>query len=513
MKAKRISILSLVVPALFAVASCSRQSGPAAATPVQSGPTPITIAISLHAQETAPDWSSPLGKFVLENTNVTVTGEYWPDGTVTEKQNLALASGELPDLFFATRDQAFLYGAEGIFEPLDDLLAGNAPHIMRYITPENSSVLKSPNDGKIYLIPKYYQLNTFTEWTFDYRRDILEEMGEPEPGTIEEWYQLFKKVQARYPDMVVLCERNRGVDMFTHAAFDMGKIDGYYGIIGSDFDKHRIVYLPVTNEWKDMLQFYNRFYAENILDHEYLTIQYNDWWERKIGGGRAFACWTMNMSRADQANQLAHGAGLDQVEWRVAETVKNYKTGERIQYKTANPWQEAGLALNAKSKVKEAAIKYIDFFFTDEFPAYGNYYSADTRFSNLGFTDRRTMAEWDWGKYIGYSGFFNYPQFFPYNVFENNNPPLPASLEHFSKNNKYVKAIPTITRSGDLERWVSATTDMKTYVDTAMDEFITGRRSFSQWDAYVQAVRNMGLDQAVETVQGWYDNYWNTVGK
>lgn len=467
----------------------------------------------LHSQETAPDWDSPLGKYIRENTNVTVEGEYWPTETTVEKQNLALASGDLPDLFYATRDQAFLYGSEGVFDPLDDILAKNAPHIMSYITPDNVSILKSPNDGKIYSIPKYYQLNTFTEWTFDYRRDILEEMGEPEPSTIDEWYALFKKVQARYPDMTVLSERNRGVDMFTHAAFDMGKIDGYYGIIGSDYDKHEIVYLPITNEWRDMLQFYNKLYAENILDHDYLTIQYNDWWERKIGGGRAFACWTMNMSRADQANQLAAGAGLPHVQWRVAETVKNYKTGERIQYKTANPWQESGYALNAKSKVKEAAIRYMDFFFTDEFPAYANWYSLDTRFSNLGFTDRRSMAEWDWGKYIGFSGFFNSPQFFPFNVAPNNVPPLPASLEHFQRNQGYIKPIPTLARSGNLDRWVSVTTDLTTFVNTSMDEFITGRRPFSQWDAYVKAVKAMGADEAVKTVQEWYTNYWNSLGK
>jgi hypothetical protein len=69
--------------------------------------------------------------------------------------------------------------------------------------------------------------------------------------------------------------------------------------------------------------------------------------------------------------------------------------------------------------------KHLDFFFTDEFPAYGNWYSGDIRFGSLGFT---------------------------------------------------------------------------------------GRRSFNQWDAYVKAVKNMGRDQAVETVQGWYDNYWKAVG-
>jgi putative aldouronate transport system substrate-binding protein len=508
MKGFRFLILFLAIPVLSMAGGQSGRS----ASDAQPGAVTIRVATPLHTLESAPNWDTPLGKLIREKTNVTVIGEYWPDATAIERRNLALASGDIPDLMSVTRDQGFLYGAEGVFDPLDDLIARYAPNIMRYITPDNASILKSPNDGKMYIVSKYYQINTFTESTFTYRRDILEAMGEREPTTMDEWYELFRKVQARYPDMIVLSERNRGVDMFTHMGFDMGKIDGNYGIIGSDFDKHQIVYLPITNEWRDMLQFYARLYNDGILDREYLTIQYDNWWERKIGGGRAFACWTMNMARADQANQLAHSAGLTNVRWRVAETVKNYKTGERVQYKTANPWQEAGFALNAKSRVKEAAVKYLDFFFTDDFPAFGNYYSIDTRYNNSGYSPRNTMTEWEWNTYIGFNGFFNYPQFFPYSV-PKTDPPLAASEEHFNTNMKYVKPIPSIARSGNLERWVSVTTDMNTFMNTAMDEFITGRRPFSQWDAYVQELRRMGADSAIATVQGWYDNYWRSLSR
>jgi putative aldouronate transport system substrate-binding protein len=206
-------------------------------------------------------------------------------------QNLALASGTLPDLFFATSIQANSYGPDGVFEALDDLLAKNAPNFMKLVNDSpDSPFLKNPDNGKMYFMPKYYSLNTATEPTFTYRKDILQEMGEKEPATMDEWYQLFKKVKAKYPNMVVLCERGNWVESTTHLAFDMGMIDGWFGIIGSDFAKHQIAYLPITNEWKDMLTYYNKLYTEGLLDPEYLTIGYNDWWEGKIGGGRAFAC-------------------------------------------------------------------------------------------------------------------------------------------------------------------------------------------------------------------------------
>jgi putative aldouronate transport system substrate-binding protein len=504
----KVSCFGLLA-ALVVLAGCN-QSKPAAS--VTSGPTPITLAIGIHSTQSAPDWNLKLGKMVQEKTNTVVTGEYWPEAAVTERRNLALASGTLPDLFAATQDQANLYGLEGVFEPLDDLLAKNAPDLTAHITPQNSAPLKNPSDGKIYYIPKYYSLNTVTEWTFTYRKDILDAMGEPEPSTMDEWYQLFKKVKARYPDMIILCERNRGVDMFTHAAFDMGKIDGNYGVIGSDFDKHQIVYLPITNEWRAMLEYYHRLYAEGLLDPEYLTIQYNDWWEGKIGAGRAFACWTMNMSRADQANQLASNAGIN-IAWRVSTTVKNYKSGERVQYKTGNPWQSEGFALNAKSNAKDAAIRFLNYFFTDEYVAYSNFGDEGVTYVMRGNDYSRTVLEADLFEYIGGNGFFNFPTIVPLIYPYDMEPPMPATLDHFQKNFQYVKVIPSVTRTGDSERFVSVTTDLNTYTTTAMDEFITGKRSFSNWDRYVQEVKALGSDEGTAIVQTWYDNYWKTIAQ
>jgi putative aldouronate transport system substrate-binding protein len=64
-----------------------------------------------------------------------------------------------------------------------------------------------------------------------------------------------------------------------------------------------------------------------------------------------------------------------------------------------------------------------------------------------------------------------------------------------------------------MERWVAITTDLKAYTETSMDEFITGRRSLNEWDAYVAATKAMGSDEAAAEVQKWYDDYFRIIGQ
>jgi ABC-type glycerol-3-phosphate transport system substrate-binding protein len=138
------------------------------------GGTQISIAVLYHSGEALPDWNLSLGQKVLKTAGVTVQGEYWPQDATGEKQNLALASGTLPDLFYATGIQANSYGLDGVFEALDDLLAKNAPNFMKLVNDSpDSPFLKNPDNGRMYFMPKYYSLNTATEATFTYRKDIL----------------------------------------------------------------------------------------------------------------------------------------------------------------------------------------------------------------------------------------------------------------------------------------------------------------------------------------------------
>jgi hypothetical protein len=254
-----------------------------------------------------------------------------------------------------------------------------------------------------------------------------------------------------------------------------------------------------------------------LLDPEYLTHSYEDWWERKIGGGRAFACFSMNYSRAAQANELARNAGLTNVQWRVALNVKNYKNGERYQYKYSPTWMDYGFALNSKSNVKDAAIRFIDWFYSDEYRNYGQWDKddPDNLFRNYHNSSWRNFdTPTAWADFIGTSGWYYFARIFTFSVpvLDPTDPIYNAGYDNYTKNSPYLRPLPQIPRTGDITNFVRVTTDIDAYIETAMDEFVTGRRPFSLWDAYVADVRRMGIDSNVATFQGWYDNYWRLTG-
>ena len=50
--------------------------------------------------------------------------------------------------------------------------------------------------------------------------------------------------------------------------------------------------------------------------------------------------------------------------------------------------------------------------------------------------------------------------------------------------------------------------DISTYVEAAYNEFIIGERSLeTDWDAYVQSVIDMGIEEAIACKQAAYDRY------
>src|SRR5699024_8112632 len=76
---------------------------------------------------------------------------------LSEKRNLALAGGNLPDVFYAsnlTNSDIFKYGEQGIFLPLKDLIDQYAPNL-KAIMEENPNIEKGMTfpDGNIYTMP------------------------------------------------------------------------------------------------------------------------------------------------------------------------------------------------------------------------------------------------------------------------------------------------------------------------------------------------------------------------
>ena len=80
-----------------------------------------------------------------------------------------------------------------------------------------------------------------------------------------------------------------------------------------------------------------------------------------------------------------------------------------------------------------------------------------------------------------------------------------------SVNNLYPYMVPRFPEtylkftSEESEVLANKLTEIKTYVDSMKASFITGTEPLSNWDKYVETVKQMGIDDVLKAYQAAYD--------
>lgn len=155
------------------------------------------------AATTADDWNDVLLLNEYEEmTNMDITWNMVPADGLEEKRNLALASGDLPDVFYSANlpvSDVQKYGGQGTFIPLNDLIEEYAPNIKKVLD-ENPDIRKGITfpDGNIYSIPTVYSpdfsslLIGAKGWV---NGDWLEQLDMDNPETTDEFYEYLKAVK------------------------------------------------------------------------------------------------------------------------------------------------------------------------------------------------------------------------------------------------------------------------------------------------------------------------------
>jgi putative aldouronate transport system substrate-binding protein len=158
----------------------------------------LDVLVNQHALVT--DYATNDATLWLEEkTNVKINWQTVPNEGREEKINIILASGDLPEVFYATRittKQEAVYGSEEqLFLPLNDLIDEQGFWFKKALTEFDFDVegmIKSP-DGNIYALPTlsncYHCFNSKrmwlnTQWTKNLGLDI--------PTTTDEFYEVLK---------------------------------------------------------------------------------------------------------------------------------------------------------------------------------------------------------------------------------------------------------------------------------------------------------------------------------
>ena len=296
---------------------------------------------------------NPMLKYIREQFGFNIELEAPPINNYNDRLQIIMASGDLPDLIYIwSLDRNYTKWAEdGILNPVGDLVKPY-PNIMHNITPEllDSAVIAST--GLAYAVPRANKVN---RWGFMANIKWLAKLGVSAPNTIDEFYELGKKVATGDPD------GNGQND--TYLISPDGDVWGDAGIIqeaflpgpqfgAPDFDgTYRI--REKMNGYYPYLEFMRKLYAEKIMDPEFFV--------NKTYGGREkvlqnrVALLHTHDSTIPESPQYNNNGALDTFDFFPPVKAAD---GKRRNYVAPPAWGAWGLPVS--SKKTEDALRFLD---------------------------------------------------------------------------------------------------------------------------------------------------------
>ncbi|AET57145.1 extracellular solute-binding protein family 1 [Paenibacillus terrae HPL-003] len=230
----------------------------------------------------APNYSEmEIFKRLEKQTNVKIDWENIPDTDFTEKKNLLLASGDLPDAFYGAgfSDYELInYGKDGTIIPLENLIDQYAPNLKALLNrrPDIKTAITAP-DGHIYGLPSWEENNLDTNPFFHViNKNWLDKLGLKVPQTLDEYTQALIAFKTKDPN------GNGKADEIPLSFMHMqwcSDIAGAFGAFGlPDNLEHRIVregkviFTASQPQYKEALKYiHDNWYKQGLIDPESFT--------------------------------------------------------------------------------------------------------------------------------------------------------------------------------------------------------------------------------------------------
>lgn len=469
------------------------------------------------------DWNKlMLWKEYEKMTNVHINWETVPTDALAEKRNLMLASGDYPDLLFGAavpKSDLIKYGQQGVFLPLNDLIDKYAPNLKK-IMEENPIVKKGITmaDGKIYGFPTYYDpnfkgLQIGTPWI---QKEWLNKLGLKEPKTWDELYEVLKKFKEGDPngngkaDEIPLGASSGidGIINFLKGSVGLNNHGTSNGNIDLDPKGDNLRFEPTSNEYKELLKYLNKLYTEGLIDKDVFTPD-----ATKFNAAAAKGVYGV-LPEIDPKTWL-------NLDGYVGIPVIEGPNGDRINTAVGSPLGNVGMfVITDKNKNPEATVRWIDHFYGDEgiktfFMGFEGvtYTEKNGKFE---YTDKITKnpdglnLDQAISQYLTWPGGY-YPGVVKEKYFHGAEG-SEASLANAEKAEpltlKQDEIWPNFNLTVDESSEMSAlSTDINTYVKEMTANYITGKKSFDEWDNYVKTLDKMGLKRFMKINEAAYKRY------
>lgn len=453
-----------------------------------------------------------------------------------QKKGTLLASGDIPDLIVGPNSitDADFAQFQGLFQDLSGLIDEHAPNVQAMFDAKpETKVIATQTDGKIYGLPKYQRFWPDTTTRQYINQKWLDNLGLTMPTNWDELYEVllaFKQKDANGNGVV-----NDEIPMdfaptgtVALGAFMPTVLLGSQGITLTDnsglgyFLEDGVVKNFFTDDrYKELVAFLNKCYSAGLINPEVFTQDYTKFQSVARGSGETAAVgftwgWevtdrfgnTLSPQYTSMAPLKVSAGSTTALSWDYDFNALNY--GMNM------------VQMSASSKNKEAAMKFINELYDPEVSMQVLFGSIGTNISDNGdgtFTilppadPAMDPGTWKWTSSWADNG----PMYIADSLeltlgtdmqsVGKQTEPLQEALSSIDKENDVLPSMFMKYSTADNSMMGLNNTNLMSLTLAKWSQWITNGGIESEWDAYVKNVEKTGLNQNLEIMQKYYDDY------
>lgn len=457
-----------------------------------------------------------------------------PAGQEDEAFNLMIASGEYPDLIGNRnyRGGGLQAVKDGVYVKLNDYIEKYAPNYTSVLDlkPDIARQAKE-DDGTIWSF-KIFQIDDEPSWAGPViRQDYLDQLGLQMPETIDEWHNVltaFKGSNKVEIPMLLPINKFSSSEVFA----------GTYGASTTQFlnKDGTVVYGPIQPGYKDFLTLMNQWYKEGLIDKDFATRDDKSL-DAQITSGKAGASAItfygsfgpyLNAAKATDPNYKLVAAP-----YPVINKGDDVSKALHVANKNWNS-KDNDLAISTSCKNVEAAIKWIDYRYSDEGFMLFNYGiegegynwadgALDKKYGptffptglqekiktqHPEFTDLLTKnpdgVDFDTAK-DKYKGYYVAQLRNPLAIIISDD--VANAMDVWSKPGKDYIMPPLSQTEAESQTDAEISNQVNSYRDEMTLKFIMGVEPISNFDKYVEQIKSLGIDKLIKVKQAQLDRY------
>jgi putative aldouronate transport system substrate-binding protein len=532
--------LSAILLTSIVIAGCSQNTGnqpEASNTPKEQTP-PATAqgpAYPIKTTETITSWEqlnnnaitfypnladTPFGKTLAEKTGVQVKYIHPNDQQLREQFNLMIASNELPDTIeydWTGRGSGSYPGGpekaiqDKVILPLNDLIDKHAPNLKKKLEADKElDKMVKTDSGKYYVFPMIRNPSGLVFRGPIIRKDWLDDLGLPMPTTIDEWETTLKAFRDKKGAKAPLSVTYQNGNFEIRDAFI-----GAYKTSNNFYidDAGKVRYGPIDPQYKDALALFRKWYEEGLFDKDFALTD-GKALDNKILTGQTGA--TVHLLSGGVGKWMDAMKGKDPKFELAGAPYPTLKKGEKpfigqLDFKY-NPGPSKAITTAAKNP--ELVAKWLDYAYSEEGGLLFNFGVEGESFKMVNgtpvYTDLITKNEKYTlqqmvSQYTKPNGPYEADERRNWNTHKQQDEAVKAWMNtDAAKHTMPGFLTPTIEESKELGKIIA---DVANYKEEMFAKFIFGKEPLDKFDEYVQQIKKLNIDRAVEIYQAALDRY------